>query len=261
MKKIYLFNKSLLNQSIIVYYNAEMERLQILSENKGKTGIYLWTHKESGKLYVGSAVDLSRRLKDYYSPSNLKRRDNYIARALISHGHTAFSLTILEYIDITNLSKDETKTLIYSKEQYYFDLLLPVYNIQKIAGSSLGQKRSEKSKEKMRRPKSVETKLKISEALKGNTHSKVTKAKMSLLKIGEKNPNFGKVHTVESRTKISIARGTPIFIYLLDGTLEHTFPSVSVTGKFLKAQNKTISKYVKSGEILREKWILSLFKK
>jgi group I intron endonuclease len=89
-------------------------------------------------MYVGSAVDLSLRLKDYYSPLNLKRRDNYISRALILHTHSAFSLTILKFIVIENLSLEETRQLIFSKEQYFFDLLSPEYNIQKIAGSSLG---------------------------------------------------------------------------------------------------------------------------
>ena len=88
-----------------------------------------------------------------------------------------------------------------------------------------------------------------------------TKAKISIAKKGINNPIFGKNHTAEARAKISSARGTPIFIYSLDGTLENSFPSVSITGKFFKAQNKTISKYVKSGEIFREKWILSSLKK
>jgi len=33
---------------------------------------------------------------------------------------------------------------------------------------------------------------------------------MNLTKIDEKNPNFGKVHSAESKTKMSVARGTVI---------------------------------------------------
>jgi group I intron endonuclease len=129
----------------------------------------------------------------------------------------------------------------------------------------LGQIRSEVTRTLIRKIKSgltrsTETKLKISETLRGRTHNDETKAKMSLLKISDKNPNFGKVHSAESRTKISIARGISIFVYLLDDTLENSFPSVSVAGKFFKAQNKTISKYVKNGKIFREKWVLSSYK-
>jgi len=33
----------------IVYNNADTDKLRILTDNKSKAGIYLWTHIESGK--------------------------------------------------------------------------------------------------------------------------------------------------------------------------------------------------------------------
>src|SRR5690606_21190396 len=131
-----------------VYKNAETDKLQVLTENEGKAGIYLWTHKESGKKYIGSAVDLSKRLSKYYSPLELKVADNYISRAIICHSHSAFSLSILEYINISNLSKEKARELILSREQYYIDSLTPEYNISPIAGNCLGIKHSEETKEK-----------------------------------------------------------------------------------------------------------------
>src|SRR5579871_2752318 len=150
----YLFNqdnseepKIYMGPSIIDYYNAETDKSTILTDNKGKAGVYQWKHRESGKIYIGSAVDLSKRLKIYYSPYGLKRVDNYISRAIILHGHSAFSLSILEYINISHLSKDglAKKTLILEREQHYLDILQPEYNILKIAGSSLGFTHSEES--------------------------------------------------------------------------------------------------------------------
>ena len=81
--------------------------------------------------------------------------------------------------------------MILLREQHFLDSLLPEYNILKITGSSLGQKRSEITKALIRKVKSglihsAETKLKISESLKGKTHSAESKAKMNLAKIGEK---------------------------------------------------------------------------
>jgi uncharacterized protein YqjF (DUF2071 family) len=140
------FQEGLLAAPVIVYSNAETDKLQIFTDNKGKTGIYLWTHKESGKIYTRSAVDLSRRFYSYYSLLELKRRDNYISRALIHHGYSAFSLSILEYIDISNLSLEEARKLIFSREQYYIDTLKPNYNIFLIAGSLLGFNHSEVTK-------------------------------------------------------------------------------------------------------------------
>jgi len=270
---IILFNLNLPNQSVIVYNNAETDRLQILSENKEKAGIYLWTHKETGKMYVGSAVDLSRRLKDYYSPLKLKKWNNYISRALISHTHSTFSLTILEYIDISNLDSENIRNLIFSREQHFFNLLSPEYNIQKIAGSSLGQKRSEVTKALISKIKTgenhylfgkshkAETKILISESLKGKTHSEKTKAKMSIAKIADKNPNFGKVHSIDSKTKMSVARGTAIYVYSKDGLLINNFPSARMAGVFFNTHSKTILRYLRNGLIFKEKWVLFSYKK
>ena len=45
-----------------VYDNADTQKLEILGENKGKSGIYMWKNK-NGKIYIGSAKDLKNRLK------------------------------------------------------------------------------------------------------------------------------------------------------------------------------------------------------
>jgi hypothetical protein len=39
-----------------------------------------------------------------FAPLYLKGANNYICNALISHTHSAFSLAIVEYIDISKLS-------------------------------------------------------------------------------------------------------------------------------------------------------------
>src|SRR5579871_707953 len=110
----------------------------------------------------------------------------YICNALVHHGHSAFSLTILEYIDIANLSKEEARKLILEREQYYLDLFFnkeePLYNILKIVGSSLGYKHS------------AETLLKMSEAKKGVKNPMFGKT-------GENSPIFGRSYTAETLAK------------------------------------------------------------
>jgi len=78
-----------------LYNNAEKKKAQILIDNKGLCGLYLWTIIETGKRYVGSTVNLSNQLEFYFSSLTLKRVNNYISRALINHGHPVFSLAIL----------------------------------------------------------------------------------------------------------------------------------------------------------------------
>nr|QDG01234.1 hypothetical protein [Scytalidium sp.] len=58
---------------LISYLNADLHKVEILKANRNKTGIYKWTHLKSGKSYIGSAIDLSRRFKNYYNLSYLER--------------------------------------------------------------------------------------------------------------------------------------------------------------------------------------------
>jgi len=75
---------------IIVYFNAETDKTAILSDNKEKAGIYQWTHLESGKKYIGSTVDLSKRLRCYYTISYLTCYSNsHIFRAILKYDYSA----------------------------------------------------------------------------------------------------------------------------------------------------------------------------
>jgi len=108
------------------YPNSEISKAQILSDNKNKSGIYVWTNIINNKKYVGSAQDLSDRLSFYYSQaainSALQRGKSYIYSALLKHGNSSFSLEIIEYCEPSEL-------LI--REKYYIDLLGSEYNIVK----------------------------------------------------------------------------------------------------------------------------------
>jgi len=176
------FNSSIENKIIRLYEDAFNMRKSILNENKGKSGIYMWTNKLTNDLYIGQSKDISKRFKNYFNLSYLVSRNNYIiSRALIKYGYSNFSLTILEYCD---------KSDLLLREQYYFDKFSPQYNILKIAGSSRGFKHSE------------ETKRKISKALKG-----VYKKKNSSL--------WGRFHTEETKKLMSKKKWNPIILYLV----------------------------------------------
>jgi len=85
---------------IVVYDNADIQKEFILKENKDKSGIYCWTNKINGKSYVGSSVDLYLRFLKYFNTNELVRHYNMvICRALLKHGYSNFSLTIIEYCE------------------------------------------------------------------------------------------------------------------------------------------------------------------
>lgn len=211
---------------MMIYPKPDRDKSRILSDLKGKTGIYMWTHKESSRVYIGSALDLSNRLGYYYTPSWLKQADTYITRALILHTHSAFCLSILNYIDISNLDKEKARLLILESEQFYLDSIFSLdesntYNLLKVAGSSLG------------RTLSAETKALLSEAHKGKTYSTKTKA------------------------KISATLGSAIFVYDLEGSLVNTFPSARKAAEYFNSNHPIIMRYLKNNKLFQGKWLLT----
>jgi group I intron endonuclease len=256
------------NSYIKIYEDIYTMRKDILKENVKKSGIYMLTNKITGDIYIGQSIDISNRFKNYLNLSYIKSKNNYIiSRALIKYGYSNFSLTILEYCDLSDLS---------NREQYYFDLLIPQYNILKIAGSSKGFKHSES------------TKNKISKALKGvyvgensasfgRTHTEVTKEAMSLKKIGINNPLYGKFyseitkelirqkalnrkHSDETKLKMSTKHGNAVNIYEKFSDqfkLIGTFVSARRAAKFLGISGSTVIKYIQSGSIFKDRYKFS----
>jgi len=251
------------------YDDIYTDKKLIIKENKGRSGIYLWTNKITGDIYVGQSPNLALRFINYFNSSYLKSKESLIiSRALIKYGYSNFSLTILEYCE---------KSELQAREQFYLGSLGPVYNILKTAGSSSGHTLSEG------------TKAKISQALKGvhvgdkspwfgKTFSEETKQRMSLEKTGENNPWFGKTHSEETKNlmrdkalgrkhsedtklKMSAVRGNFLNIYEKcdkEGfKLIGSFVSARRAGKFLGMSGSTVNRYVNSGAIFKDRYKFS----
>nr|WDW20857.1 hypothetical protein [Valsa mali var. pyri (nom. inval.)] len=160
-------------------YNILKDRDTILKEYNNKSCIYLIHNNVNGKQYVGSGVDLGKRLATYYFPSRLAD-SRYISNSILKYGHDNFSVVILCVLGDTGIS---TKTNVIFKEQEYINLYRPVLNLNPVAGSSLGFKHSEESKRL------------ISEFRKGKPLSEKTKKRLSTLFSGELNPFWSKEHS------------------------------------------------------------------
>lgn len=153
---------------VVTYLNADTLKLQIIKENRKKSGVYRWTNVINGKSYIGSSSDLGERFYRYYSIDYLlkvlARTRSYIYSSLLKNGYSNFKLEVLEYCK----KKD-----LLNREQYYFDILKPEYNILKTPYSSLGLKHTE------------ETKARMSKLALGRTFSKETLAKLSRANMGK----------------------------------------------------------------------------
>ena len=100
----------------------------------------------NGKKYVGSSVDLRRRLSEYYIINRLLNEKSMpINVALLKYGYQNFTLTILEICDRGSLML---------REKHFFEVYSPEYNILKTPGSpsrGSGWKHSEAAIENMRK--------------------------------------------------------------------------------------------------------------
>jgi group I intron endonuclease len=251
--------------SVKFYEDAYTMRKTIIKDNENKSGIYKWTNKLTDDFYIGQSIDLAKRFIKYFNLSYLKNKETLvISRALIKCGYSNFSLEILEYCDIANLTE---------REQYYFDKLNPRCNTLKIAGSSLGHKVTEDTKAKISKSlKGIYVKEKS--ALYGRTHSEETKAVMSLKKSENNNPLFGKIHSEETKElirqkalgkhseetllKMSASRGYLVNILEKCNSegfkLIGSFVSIRRAAKFLDISSNTIKLYINSGKIFKDRY-------
>jgi group I intron endonuclease len=192
----------------------------------------------NGKQYIGSALNLTERLFFYYSfkamENYLKKYKSHIYNAILKHGHSNFSLTILEYCD---------KAKCLEREGYYQQTLNPEYNLAKEPGAPMsGRKHLEETKTVMSEAKKGEKNYNF-----GRTFSDETKQIMSDIakeinhsgrfKTGENNPNYGQ--RVEGSGKPSQS----IEVTDIKNNITTSYDSISEASKALNIHQTVIGKY------------------
>jgi group I intron endonuclease len=118
------------------FENADESKGLITTEFRRNRGVYLWTNKINQNQYIGSAINLSSRLSDYYRESYLKHevsRNSAISQALLKYGHSNFSLQVLSLGDSIMRSEVSMSPGLIVLEQYYLDRYKLVYNLRRIA--------------------------------------------------------------------------------------------------------------------------------
>lgn len=153
-----------------------------------KSGIYA-IKKEDAIVYVGSSVNMWRRLNEHLSRlrrinPNKQHFNPHLQNSWDKYGEDVFEFVVLEECEVDQL-------LI--REQHYLDTLPDLYNICQVAGSRLGH------------TPGPETRAKIGAAQKGRKHTKEHNEKIRASMIGN-TYSLGHVHTDEHRAKNSAAR-------------------------------------------------------
>jgi len=155
-------------------------------------------------------------LYTYFSLGSLSKSKRIIDRALLKYGYSNFMFEILEYC---------TRDNVLEREQYYIDLLKPIYNIVKIAGSTLGYKHSNETKEKMKN-------LNISDEVRKVRLESIAKASEA---------NKVKVLVVNIKTR-------EVIEYL----------SMTEAGKGLGVKKETIGNAIKNKRVIQKSFICRL---
>lgn len=196
--------------------------------------IYAIVNKLNNHRYVGSAKDFNVRRRLHLSRLNLKtHHSKYLQRAWYKYGSQFFEFIIIEDgIEPCDLIK---------REQWWFDNTICQYNNSKVAGSSLGVKRSAETKEKLRLVQL------------GRVHPEWRRKLKSESQGGIKHYNYGKKLSDETRRKKSnsmliryqngfVAPNTkPVIKMTILGEYINEFPSVLAAANFNKKTRKGIT--------------------
>lgn len=222
------------------YENAEVFKDEVLKDNRDQSGVYRWVNNLNGKTYVGSGVNLAKRLGSYYNKKELSRNPRPILDALLKYGYNNFTLEILEYCP---------KTILLEREQFYLDLLVPEYNILKHAYSLLGFKHSQESIEKLKaKIISPEHKEILSAVHKGKLVSDETKNKLAAATASYRKNNPLTPEALANIKAKTLAR-EGVFVSVLNTETNEVkeFTNQTEAGVFLGVTRQAIYNAVKRG--------------
>lgn len=150
------------------------------------SGVYRLVNIVTGECYVGSSTNLGNRMAVHrYRMTNGTHGNRNVQAAFDEHGITAFSFEVLMIV------ADKIQLIAY--EQQFIDQLKPAYNLAPKAGSCLGVKFSQQSREKISARVSGEGNYWFGKKLPcaGASSRPEVRAKLSRQRSGEGNPMFG----------------------------------------------------------------------
>ena len=147
--------------------------------------IYSITNKVNNKIYVGKTIkSLEERFAAHINTTKYGSQ-SYLHRAIRKYGIKNFTISVIE----DNISTEHT---LNEREIFWIKELKPEYNMTLGGEGSSGRVLSEesrhkmslKSKQRIRKPHSEETKQKIAKSLAGTTLTEERKHNISKAKTG-----------------------------------------------------------------------------
>lgn len=143
------------------------------------SGIYKIQSKiKPERYYIGSSVKINTRWSAHLN----SLRKNKHTSPMLQHHFNKYGESDLQFFILLGCEKED----LIKTEQYFLDSHKPWFNTNLMANSPLGLKRTEEAKAKMRKPKSLEARKKMSDYRKGRKVSLETRKNMSIAFKGRK---------------------------------------------------------------------------
>ena len=220
---------------------------------KNKPGIYIIYNKITRQFYIGSAVNIRKRLNLHkYCLRKNKSHNQHLQNSFNKHGEINFIFTSIFYLkNIINLKENLIKL-----EQYYIDILRPHYNKRLFVETNMGFKHTEETKKiisnkhKLNHPKkyTLEERIQVGKRMKGNKYA----VGHSPWNKGKKMPqylvdNLKKINTnrIISSTELEMRRSTNKFSKIvqqfdLNDNLINEFRSTREASRVIKKSSSGI---------------------
>lgn len=232
------------------YTDAQLNKETVLKENRNKSGIYRWRNNINGKSYVGSGVNLSKRLRSYYNEKELNRNSRPIKDALLKYGHNNFTVEILEYC---------TETQLLEREQFYLDTVDPEYNVLKFAYSLSGFKHSSETIEKLKdKVISPEHKDLLSSIHKGKVVEIETREKLAAATANYKKNNPLTPEALANIKAKTLAReGVSVSVLNTNTNEVKEFTNQTEAGEYLGVTRQAIYNSIKRGSLIKGIYLVS----
>jgi len=235
---------------VIFFFNIKEEKKDIYKVLRNKSGVYMLINNKTKDFYIGSSLNLTKRMVSYYYYTNsdkLSQRAFALIRAMKKYGLENFSLGILEFC------KKDSKICL-DLEQKALDKYKPNYNVLKVAGNSFGFKHR------------IDTIIKLKQRFNKENHPKFDTVTSSVGTPTKKAISEGIKKSLGSLTNIHPAKGLKgklsaqygiggqsVFCYSNTGK-ELIFPSINATKQHFKVRWTLIKKNLDT-----EKWITLRF--
>lgn len=128
-----------------------------------------------------------------------------------------------------------------------------LYNYKREATSSLGYKHTIEAISKMKK----RFLIKSNRPMSGRSAKQDKFALAQISKPGALNPMYGKNHSIETKEKMSLVKSKiPLGLFDINNNLIKTFKNQIELAKHLNLNKSTISRYLKSGNLLLSKYFI-----